>query len=133
MKLPDLPKVLKRKEADFITTTFNKWLVSNHRTCVCEVKHTKGKDYLNFNEVKPHQIENLLKVRHATFVYKIRDMGETTPFDLFCMHEMPAYVVIKYNKGFVGISIDNFVTESKCSKRRSLTWGRALEICVFSV
>jgi hypothetical protein len=44
------------------------------------------------------------------------------------MTEQPAYVVIRYPKGFVLISIDTFVLESQRSKRRSLTWQRAQDI-----
>ena len=126
-KLPDLPRVLKKREADWTTTVFRHWLEKNGKTGAYEVKYAKG-DSLPFSAVLPHQIENLLAVRHKTFVYKVVDMGEKNPFDCFCMTEQPAYIVIKYPKGFVLITIDAFVLESQRSKRRSLTWQRAQEI-----
>jgi hypothetical protein len=127
MILPTLPKVYSRKEADWTTKVFRHWLEKNSKTGVYEVKYAKG-DSLPFSAVLPHQIENLLAVRHKTFVYKVVDMGEKNPFDIFCLTEQPAYVVVKYSKGFVLISVDAFVLESQKSKRRSLTFARACDI-----
>ena len=127
MKLPDLPKVLKKREADWTTKVFRHWLEKNGKTGVYEVKYAKG-DSLPFSAVLPHQIENLLAVRHKTFVYKVIDMGEKNPFDIFCLTEQPSFIVIRYPKGFVLISIDTFVLESQRSKRCSLTFARACDI-----
>lgn len=125
--LPELPRKLNKKEASWTTTVFRKWVEQNGMTAVFEIKYAR-KDYLAFSEVAEHQVQSLFKVRHSTFVYKIPDMGEKSPFDLFSMKEMPAYIVIKYPKFFCLISIDHFVMESKKSKRRSLTSKRASEV-----
>ena len=116
-----------KREAKF-NTTFNHWLkLVYKKTGAFELKQTKT-DSLPFSDVKPHQIEALQAVRHQTFVYKIPDLGLQNPFDCYCMTEQPAYVVIRYPKGFVLIPIDTFVLESQRSKRRSLTWQRAQDI-----
>lgn len=128
MTLAELPKKLKKREANWTTTVFRKWCEEKYRKpAVFEIKYAKGNS-LPFSDVEPHQIANLLAVRHGTFVYKIADMGQRNPFDMFCMTEMPAFIVIKYPKGFVLIAVDTFLLESKKSKRRSLTWERACEI-----
>ena len=120
---------MRKKEANF-QTTFNHWLKAVYKkTGAYELKQTQT-DSLPFSDVKPHQIEALLAVRHGTFVFKIPDAGFQNPYDCYSMHEEPAYVVIKYPKFFCLISIDNFVAESKASKRRSLTSQRASEISV---
>jgi hypothetical protein len=127
-KLPDLPQIKNKKEANWTTTIFRKWVENTYKKTACfEIKYATG-DSLSFKSVATHQIANLLKVRHGTFVYKIKDFGETNPFDCFCITEMPAYVVIKYKAGVAIIPIDVFVLESQRSKRQSLTYSRAKEL-----
>lgn len=133
MTLPNLPRTLNKREANWTTTVFRGWLERYGKTGVYEVKHTGVKNYLNFKEVKLHQRQNLLKVRHGNFVYKVPDMGERTPFDLFSLSQQPAYVVIKYPKGAIGISINTFLLEEKKSKRKSLLWDRAVCIASFII
>ena len=125
--LPELPRVLNKREADWTTDKFKPWCEKQGKTFAFEIKYAK-KDYLNFNEVKPHQVANLLKVRHETFYHKIPDMGDKNPFDGISLTQQPAYVVIKYPTTVAIIPIDVFVLESKRSKRRSLTAERAMEI-----
>lgn len=120
---------MKKSEQAF-TVKFNNWLKTSYKGTACfEIKDTRGREYLPFSEVKEHQIRALQVARHNTLVYKISDsaMGYK-PFDVFCMTQMPAYIVIHYPNGFVLITIDIFVIESKKSKRRSLTWERAQSI-----
>lgn len=126
--LPELPRQLNKREANWTTTVFRGWLERKGSTGCYEVKHTGTKNYLNFKDVKLHQRNNLLAVRHANFVYKIPDLGEKTPFDLVSLSKQPAYVVIKYPKGVAIIPIDTFLLEEKRSKRKSLTWERAKQI-----
>lgn len=114
------------KEKNF-QITFNHWLKNVYkRTGVFELKLAQGS--LPFSAVVSHQIEALSAVRHGTLVFKIPDAGFQNPFDVFCLTEQPAYVVIKYPKGVAIIPIDTFVMESKRSKRRSLTWDRAKDL-----
>lgn len=129
MQLPNLPKILNKREARWTTIIFRKWLEKKGITAVFEIKFST-KDSIAFDAIKEHQIWNLLKVRHQTFVYKIPDMGERSPFDIFSMKEMPAYIVIKYPKGVAIISVDIWCLESSRSKRRSLTFERAKSLSV---
>lgn len=134
MKLPELPRVLQKKEANWTTTIFIPWCKQNAKMSFAwEIKHTHGKEYLNFKEVTTDQINKLLIVRHGVYVRKNPDMGETTDFDGQCLVEEPAYIVIKYSTFFCLIPIDIFVLESKRSKRRSLTASRAKEIATIIV
>ena len=121
-----------KKEANF-QTKFNHWLKNVwKKTGAFELKQCESS--LPFSSVVPHQIDALMAVRHSTFVYKIIDAGYQNPFDCFCLTEQPAYVVISFKgKGFVLIAIDTFVLESKRSKRRSLTWTRAVDIATIVV
>lgn len=125
--LPELPKVLNKREANWTTTVFRKWLQKKGINAVFEIKYTT-KDSIPFDAVKEHQLWSLLTVRNNTFVYKIPDMGEKAPFDMFSMKQMPAYVVLKYPRGVAIIPIDVWCLESSRSKRRSLTWDRAREL-----
>jgi len=131
MTLPTLPKVLNKREANWTTTVFRKWLVENYQTLggsAFEVKHTRGKEYLAFSEVKASQVAKMLKIRHEKYVWKNPDHGEETPPDIFFFNQAPVYVVIRYPRGVSIIPIDVFVLESKRSKRRSLTYARAVEL-----
>lgn len=120
-----------KREAKF-NTTFNHWLKTVYRkTGAFELKQTVGP--LPFSSVVPHQIAALEAVRHQTLVYKIPDVGFQNPFDVFCITQQPAYVVIKYPKFFCLISIDQFVLESERSKRKSLTASRAQELSTIIV
>ncbi len=115
-----------KREANF-QTTFNHWLKNVYKkTGAFELKQCETS--LPFSAVVPHQIEALQAVRHSTFVHKIPDLGLQNPFDVYCLTEQPAYIVIKYTKGVSIIPIDTFVLESKRSKRRSLTWERSQEL-----
>ena len=71
MTLPTLPKTLNKREALWSTKIFRPWLEKHGKTAVYEVKVCITS--LPFSAVAPHQIANLLKVRHGTFVYKIKN------------------------------------------------------------
>lgn len=128
-KLPDLPRVLNKKEAEWSTTVFRDWALKKFDyTVVFEVKHTRGKEYLSFSEVKSQQVRKMLQIRHDKFLWKNPDTGEETPPDFFLLVREPTFVVIKYPKGVAIIPIDIFILENNRSKRRSLTYTRAIEL-----
>ena len=107
---------------------FNHWLKNVFKqTGVFELKQTQT-DSIPFSAVVPHQIEALLAVREGRFVWKIPDAGFQNPFDCFSMVNEQAYVVIFYPKAFILIPILVFIQEKQRSKRKSLTYERALEI-----
>ena len=95
-----------------------------------ELKQTT-KQYINFNEVKDHQIEGLLAVQSGGFVWKLSDLDiREKPFDMISTQAMYGYVVIYYSqyKTFVMITIFNFVNEKENSLKKSLYFNKACEI-----
>jgi penicillin-binding protein-related factor A (putative recombinase) len=113
-----------KREANF-QTQWNHWGKNVYKkNLFFELKQTRT-DSLPFSDVKPHQIEGLLNVRHGVVAYKMVDCGYQNFCDGFFAVEQPAVIGIKYPKGVAIIPIDIFVMESKRSKRRSLTWERA--------
>lgn len=134
--LPDLPRVLNKREANWTTTVFRDWLIKNYNTLggsVFEVKHTRGKNYLNFKEVKERQRSKMLKIRHDKYVWKNPDTGEETPPDIFFFYKAPTYIVIKFKAGVCIIPIDTFLLAEKRSKRKSLIYeeGKKLSTIEF--
>jgi penicillin-binding protein-related factor A (putative recombinase) len=117
-------------------TIFNKWLIDTQfeHSFAAELKVTK-KHYIAFSNIKPHQLNALWQVKHRRFAYKISDISlGQKPFDSFFLYRIPAYVVILYYKGAKRINtaymidIDDFISEMKSSKRKSLLEHRALAI-----
>ena len=122
-----------KREANF-TVQFRHWLMANPMySAAFELKQTTT-DSIPFSDVKEHQLEALLTVKHGKkgLLYKAPDDSRSIkPFDLFYLNNTGAYVVIKYPKGFVIIDINDFIQEKEQSKRKSLTWQRAKEIALF--
>lgn len=131
MNLPELPKVRRKKEAaDGLK--LRALLKDMRSSFVFELKHATN-DSLPFAAVKEHQIAALMQVKYKSLLFKPLDNGrQKLPFDYFYMTNLPAFVVIKYRLGFEFIDVDTFVLESKRSKVRSLTYGRARSISTFS-
>ncbi len=136
-QLPELPRVLNKKEARFGTTTFTPWFIKNARkhftlTPVFELKQTETS--LPFSRVEKHQERKLWSAKYGVSIYKISDesRGEK-PFDSIGLMNCEAYLVIKYPKHFYIIDIDDWLNEVKRSTRRSLTEERADEICKIKV
>lgn len=98
-----------KREAKF-TTLFLTWVKKEYKnTGAFEIKSTRGKNYLPFSEVKPHQLRALRITKHGFFAYKISDAAiGYKPFDCFSMAFMPAYIVISYPEFFCLIDIDTF-------------------------
>lgn len=134
MTLPSLPRLLNKREALWSTTVFREWVLKKFDySAIFEVKHTRGKEYLSFDEIKPHQVDKMLKIRHDKFLWKNPDTGQETPPDFFLLVKEPTFVVIKYPSVFVLIPIDIFLLEAKRSKRKSLTSSRAKDIATLTV
>ena len=106
---------------------------------VFELKIAKKKS-LPFSSVAAHQIDALLEVSSDSgHFHKISDSPWTQrftmkkPFDCFFLRNEPAFVVIfwykpRKMKEFHYIPIAAFVEEASTSKRKSLTYGRSVEI-----
>lgn len=125
--LPELTRQNKHKEAD-AGIDLKHWVEKNTpETCSLEEKHTRGKDSLPFSEVKPEQIAFALRISSEKGAW-IRTLGLNGEPDHVWLRNEPAFIVIKYPKGMVWVTINNFLYEKEKSKRKSLTWDRAKEI-----
>jgi len=120
---------MQKREQSF-TTLFQRWL--KHKwdkgNAYFEVKVSRT-NYLNFNDVKPHQISNL---KLKKIIHKLSDAFQCgTLFDII-LCEGKGYVVIQYyrprNKEFFIIPIDIFLKEKETSDRKSLLESRAREL-----
>lgn len=133
IKLPDLPKQHKHKELDFGTKTFRPWILKNSElfpSCTFELKDSYGKDSIPFNAVEDIQIDASLTVRRGKNGYLIRNQSGTPGAPDYSFYKgSPAFLVFNYGRlGFVLIDIETFVLEKSRSKRKSLTWERAVDI-----
>lgn len=127
MNLPELPKQNKQREA---TTgiELKHWFEKNSpATCSLEEKHTRGKDSFSFSEVKPEQVSFALRISSEKGAW-IRTLGMNGEPDHIWLKNEPAFIIIKYPKGTVFITINNFIFEKEKNKRKSLTWDRAVAI-----
>lgn len=132
MTLPPLPKQNKHKEADF-GLTFREWIEKERPiSSSLELKDTRGKDFLNFNELGDNQII-YAKLISGPKGALIRVQGTDGQPDYIWLRNTPSYVVIKYPKSFSMISVSTFLMEKERSKRKSLTEQRASEISVKTV
>lgn len=122
-----------KREAKF-GLLFRHWLKANPRLSgAFELKQTT-RNSLPFNAVAEHQLEALRAVNNDGLLYKAPDdsIGQK-PFDYFYLRNAPAYVVVKFPKFFVAITIETFILEKSRSKRKSLLSGRAKDIASFVV
>lgn len=119
---------MQKKEAQF-NTIFNKWLKANPMTGAFELKQTPTNS-LPYSALAEHQEMALLNSKWKSLVYKIPDAGYQNPFDCFCLHKVPAFVVIKFSgRRFYLIDIDNFIFyRDNRAKRKSITEEEAKEI-----
>lgn len=127
MKLPDLPKINKKKEADF-GLIFRKWWIRYGMAAGYELKDSRGKDYINFNELSDKQIIVGLGAKSRVGVLIRVEKGTEGSHDYIGLRSSASWVVIKYPKFFCIIDIENFLFERDRSKRKSLTSERAKEI-----
>jgi hypothetical protein len=105
MELPDLPKKIKRIEADLDSKVAERVrAVHPHRNWALEVKYGK-------NKLEPHQRVALKQVENGKFLYKIPDMGRQNPFDFVCLGDADAIVcTINENKRDVSCIVNDSYT-----------------------
>lgn len=127
-----------KREAKF-TVLFRHYVQSHPKytfqSCAFELKQTTS-DSIPFSDVKEHQIDALLAVKHGEkgLLYKAPDDSRAIkPFDLFYLFRGDAYIVIRYPKFFCIIDIDEFCREQKRNKRKSLTADRAKDISIETI
>jgi len=132
MNLPDLPRQLNKKEANWTTTFLKKWVLEETTlpSGPIEVKNT-NLDYISFDAVSPQQRADLLACTTPRgHWWKVADMGRKNDFDVVFYRNSPAYVIINFPKGFIVTTIGNYIQEMENSKRKSLTWERAKSIAI---
>lgn len=89
MKLPNLPKLRNKTEAD-ITPKIMDWFLKNCPFDVAvEVKIVGGK-------VRPHQKSALKQVHDGKFAHKLADTGIRQPFDFIVLKNAHPFIV-RYN------------------------------------
>lgn len=132
MKMPDLPKQNKQKEASF--GVYLKHFVEKHPfriTTFIETKQTET-DTIPFSCLETKQVAFGMLTKSNKGVW-IRVQGVNGEQDYIWATNSPSYVAIKFKSGFTFIDIETFVLERDSSKRKSLTWERAQEISIRTV
>ncbi len=105
------------------------WLRAHpYHTCSIEMKDTRGKNYLNFSEVKEAQLDYGMAIESDRGVLmRVEAVSEGMP-DYIYMRNEDAMVAIKYPDFISLITIPNFIGEKEKSEHKSLTSSRAKEI-----
>lgn len=94
-----------------------------------EVKDTRGKDNLPFNEVKEEQINNALASKSPTGnLIRIASGTIGAPDYVWLVNIKLAPIFIRYPKHFIIVDIEAFIKERDSSLRKSLTLEKAKEI-----
>ena len=102
MELPELPKVLKKREAN-ITPKIKAWFLENYKSkksgLLVEIKVTKTNS-IPKSAVKDHQLKALMQVKTKTgMVYKMPDIGNVRkPADFWMMKNADSFVVACFIK-----------------------------------
>ena len=135
MNLPDLPRQLNKKEASWTTKFLKQWVLeeSTLPSGPIEVKQTSS-DSIPFNAVSEQQLADLIAcTTKRGHWWKVADMGRKNDFDVVFYRNSPAWLIFKYPKGFVVMSVLTYEMEMKRSARKSLTWQRAREISIIDI
>lgn len=113
------------KNEQKFTGRFRLWAKRHMPSCVVEVKHTRGVDRFRCSELKEHQYWSLKAARSKDgLAYKIPDDGMgSKPFDLILLKKVPAYVVIRFASGTVGVDVDDWDL-----KWRTLSYDKAVSV-----
>lgn len=129
--LPELPRQLKRKEADF-GIQFRRWWEISKMVGNFELKHTRGKDTFLFSSVESEQLV-IGKAAESTDGILLRLVkGTIGSPDYIGQVEQPSYIVIRYPAFFCVIDIKDFLAEKKRSTSKSLTALRAIQIATYN-
>lgn len=123
---------MKNREAKS-AVLFRHWLRANPQISGSyEIKDTRGKNYINFNEVTEQQLNYGLAIRGNKGTL-IRVQGVNGEPDYIYLRNAPSWIVIRYPKSFEVISVEAFIQEKEKSKKKSLLLSRAKDISVISV
>ena len=129
--LPDLPKTKQDQEAEF-GLLFRKWINAHKdyfdESCSFELKHTRGEDYLPYDELGAAQIAYASKITGEGVL--VRVIGSDGQPDYIWMRHAPSHIAIRYPKFWCVLLVGDFVWERNMGKRKSLTSARAREIAI---
>ena len=129
--LPNLPKQIKKREADF-GIRLGHWLAKNpQHSCAYELKQTTGSS-IPFDALEVQQIAYLKNINSGAGAL-LRIPGTRGEPDYVWLRNFPASVVIRFPREFSLISIETFLLEKRRSSRKSLTVQRAREISTVTV
>jgi hypothetical protein len=107
MDLPDLPRVLNKREAH-ITPKVMSWFHKNYqKDWAIEIKAT-ATNSIPFSAVKPHQLQSLLEARSKKgFKHKLSDaLRQRQPFDAFGFKGADTFVVACFTKHGICLAIE---------------------------
>lgn len=131
MRMPDLPRRIKRREADF-GLRFRHWVEKNKKklpaSCSFELKDSRGKDSLPFDALEAKQSYFANRIQGEGFLARVTVGTPGTADYLFMKKPSTAFIVVKYPDLFCIIKANEFHAEWSASKRKSLTKERAQEI-----
>ena len=97
MDLPELPRILKKREAE-ITPSVLLWFKENYpRSCAIEIKQT-DKNSIPEKALQKHQRKALLDATMAGITHKIADNRTRLPFDAFLFKKADAFVVACFRR-----------------------------------
>lgn len=130
--LPSLPKKNKLREFD-LGAWFHKWFFTRPMPSGdYELKDTRSKNYLNYNEITEEQINNALRTQSPKGnLIRIMNGTPGSPDYKFTKNGQ-AFFVIRYPESVEIITIENLLYEKDKSKK-SLTYDRAKAISTISV
>lgn len=131
MNLPELPKINKKKEADF-GLRFRNWWEKHGMNAPYELKDSRGKNYISYREITDKQINVALAASSDKGVLIRISKGTVGAPDYVGLKNSPYWIVVHYPKSFEVISINSFIIE-KQKKRKSLTLERAQKISTLTI
>ena len=132
MKLPDLPKQNKHKEAD-TGLKFRKWWQLKGKNAPYEMKDTRGTDSFPFSELSPEQEAFAVACGTDKGVLIRVEKGTIGSPDYVGFRNTVAYIVIKFKSGMEVITIENFLHTRDTCGRKSLTYNKARNISSLSI
>jgi hypothetical protein len=116
-----------KREAN-ITPLIEKFLKQNKIYCNYEVKQTTT-DSIPFSNVPDHQINSLIAAQEEGISHKYSDADpRIKPCDGSNNPPLPGYIIIKYPKAFVLITVNNFIHARIANRKKSLTFEKACDI-----
>lgn len=112
---------------------FRHWIKANPRISGSyEIKDTRSKNYLNFEEVTQEQLDYGMAIKGDKGVL-IRVQGNGGEPDYVYLRNSPSYIVVRYPKCFCVIDVETFILEKGRSDKKSLILSRAKDISIISV